>query len=123
LTAIADAIVIAITLFVTARAERSSEADVTSFGLWLGAAIIVSPISWGHYLPLIIPLLLGSIACAIRREKPPYAAILLVGLGLAGIYLAYFAGAPREHHVFFIATLMIFIGSALTTQLLKNSSP
>ncbi len=116
LTAIAAAIVTAVTLFVTARAERSPEADVTSFGLWLCAAIIVSPISWGHYLPLIIPLLLGLTACAIRREKPPYAALLLVGLGVLGIYVAYFAGALREHHAFFIATLMIFVGSARTLE-------
>jgi len=114
LTAIGDAIVIAITLFVTARAARSPQADVASLGLWLCAAIIVSPISWGHYLPLIMPLLLGSIACVIRREKLPYAAILLVGLGLSGIYLAYFAGALREHHAFFLATLMIFAGCVRT---------
>jgi alpha-1,2-mannosyltransferase len=113
LTAIADAIVVAITLFVTARAARSPGADVASFGLWLCAAIIISPISWGHYLPLIIPLLLGLATCAIRCEKPPYVAILLIGLGVLGIYAAYFDGALREDHVFFIATFVIFTGSVL----------
>lgn len=52
LTALADVIVIGVAFFATRRVDSAPEIELAAFGLWLCAAILVSPIAWGHYQPL-----------------------------------------------------------------------
>jgi hypothetical protein len=123
LTALACALTVAMTAAATRRPARSVEGEVASYGLWLTAAIIVSPISWGHYLPLILPLLFGLAVDAIRCPRKSTIARLLVVTGLIALYAAYFAGALRQRHILFVATVLIFAGSAwLVGQSRKSSA-
>jgi len=122
LTALACVLTVAITAAATRRPARSAEGEVASYGLWLTAAIIVSPISWGHYLPLILPLLFGLAVDAIRCPRKSTIARLLVVTGLIALYAAYFAGALRQRHILFVATVLIFAGSAWLVGQSRKSS-
>lgn len=113
LTALADLLVIAAVVEVTIRARDRRELDALCLGLWLVAAIIVSPIAWGHYLPFAIPLLLGLAACVGCGARPhPVGAVLVVS-GLSGTILPYFSSPMRQLHMLFWATLLIFTGACL----------
>ena len=114
LTALADTLVVAITAMISYRASITSDVDVPSIGLWLCAMILVSPIAWGHYLPFIIPMIIGLATCALRGERVPLLGGILIGAGLLGIYAAYFSGALRDLHLFFFSASVIYSGGAIT---------
>jgi hypothetical protein len=76
--------------------------------------ILVSPIAWDHYLPMILALIFGLAACILRGERIPLRGGILIAAGMLGVYLAYFSGALRNLHLFFFATILIYSGGAIT---------
>ncbi|HZP44055.1 MAG TPA: glycosyltransferase family 87 protein [Candidatus Binataceae bacterium] len=110
LTALADLLVVAVTFISTARSHRSDAHDLAAFGLWICAALLVSPIAWGHYLPLLLPLLFALGVLELRGASLGWCARILVLTGLTLISLGFFTSVVRELHAFFLATVAIFIG-------------
>jgi hypothetical protein len=112
LTALADLSLIATAVAVTRYARDRRELDLPCLGLWLCAAITVSPIAWGHYLPFALPLLLGVGACVLCGARPDPGGFLVVS-GLVGTVLPFFSGPMRSLHMLFWATLLIYTGGCL----------
>jgi Glycosyltransferase family 87 len=113
-TAIVDLVIVAAAAAITLRARRERALDVACYGLWLAAAIIVSPISWGHYLPFAIPLLLGICAIIGRGDGVSDVAAIAFALGVIGTILPYFSGGMRQMHMLFFATIVFyFAGCAI----------
>ena len=111
ITALIDLIIVAAAGMVTVIAHRGrAETDMACFGLWLMAAIVVSPISWGHYLPFALPLLLAICAIIARGDEIPTGAAAIFIAGLLGTILPYFSGAMREMHLLFFAAMLIYFG-------------
>jgi Glycosyltransferase family 87 len=111
LTALADAAVVAAAFYLTYRAAAARSLDLASFGLWLAAAIVVSPIGWSHYLPFMIPLILVTLATIASAEDVNAAGAVLFLAGLTGTILPYYAGALRHVHMMFFATILAYIGA------------
>ena len=113
LTAAADILLLVPSFYLTFRTSRDRELDAPCFGLWLCAAIMISPIAWGHYLPLLIPLLLGVAMLMMRRPRFNTSGALMLALGLIGSTAAYFWSPLCRLHAFFIATLLMYLGACL----------
>lgn len=111
LTALADAGVVAAAFYLTYRAAAARSLDFGCFGLWLAAAIVVSPIGWAHYLPFLIPLIIASIAIVASSEEVDAAGTVLFLAGLTGTILPYYSGALRRVHMMFFATVALYLGA------------
>jgi Glycosyltransferase family 87 len=65
--AFAQLVILALTVMPTMRAARTPGCDLRSFCLWVAATVVLSPLSWIHYMVLLlIPLV--SIASAATRQ-------------------------------------------------------
>lgn len=113
LTAAADVVLICPVLYLTARTKNQSQLDAPCFGLWLCVTMMVSPIAWGHYLPLVIPLLLSVAALMLRQPRFSTAGGLILALGLIASVLTYFCSPLLHMHTFFLATAAIYAGACL----------
>ncbi len=113
LTAIADAAVLSAALYLTYRATATRSLDLACLGLWLAAATVVSPIGWGHYLPFMIPLILGMLATLAGAEEIGATGAVLFLVGLTGTILPYYSGALRRVHMMFFATILVYLGACL----------
>jgi hypothetical protein len=113
LTAAFDILLICPALYLTASSDGAPDLDAPCFGLWLTAAIMISPIAWGHYLPLLIPLLLSITVLMMRRTRFDAVGGFMMAVGLIGAIAPYFSSPIRRWHTFFIATLMIYAGACL----------
>ncbi len=112
LTTVADAAVVAAAFYLTYRAAADRSLDMACFALWLAAAIVVSPIGWGHYLPFLIPLILSMLALLASAEVGAAGAALFL-VGLSGTILPYYSGALRRIHMMFFATILIYAGACV----------
>jgi hypothetical protein len=64
ITAVLDLIIVAVLAFATLRA--STEEDGLVFGMWLAAAVLLSPLAWRHELVLLFPAYLFAYQAAVR---------------------------------------------------------
>lgn len=113
LTAAFDILLICPALYLTARSRDDRELEAPCFGLWLAAAIMISPIAWGHYLPLLIPLFLSVAVLMTRRPRFDAVGGFVMAVGLIGTIAPYFSSPIRRWHTLFIAMLMIYAGACL----------
>lgn len=110
ISALLALLVLGATATATVEARGVEALEVTILGLWLVAALLISPLGWGHELPLLIPLWLGEAACLLRGAPWKTAGAALTAFGLVGIVAAYFWSPLRHAHLFFVATIITFIG-------------
>jgi hypothetical protein len=113
LTALADAAVVAAAFYMTYRAAAARSLDMACCGLWLAAAIVVSPIGWGHYLPFLIPLILAILALLASADEVDTAGAVLFLAGLTGTILPYYSGGLRRVHMMFFATILVYASACL----------
>ncbi len=112
-TALACLALIVTAALATTRSHGSDELDVMCLGIWLGAALMVSPLAWAHELPLMLPIWLGAAAAIARGAAWRNAGVALLIVGLALIYATYFTSPLRRQHMFFIAALATYAGACL----------
>jgi Glycosyltransferase family 87 len=112
-TALACLALIAAAARATRQSAASMELDVMCLGIWIGAALMISPLAWAHELPLMFPIWLGAAAAIARGAEWRNAGVALLAVGLALIYAAYFASPLRRQHLFFIAALATYAGACL----------
>ena len=109
LTLLVDLAIAAAAITVTLRTLPIGELDGLCAGLWITASLIMSPLAWAFELPLLLPMLL-ALAVGIARGVPirsPRLFLLLAGI--LGVILAYFSSPLRRTHMFFWATLGIYM--------------
>ncbi|HEY6417567.1 MAG TPA: glycosyltransferase family 87 protein [Candidatus Binataceae bacterium] len=95
----------------TIRSAERDDLDLISFGLWIAAALLYSPLAWAHELPLMIPLWIGAAACIARGAARRNVGTILLMLGLAGTIAPYFTGPLRRTHMFFAAAILAYAGA------------
>jgi hypothetical protein len=112
-TAIACLALIAAAARATSQSRGSGELDAMCLGIWIGAALMISPLAWAHELPLMFPIWLGTTAAIARDADWRNGGVALLAFGLALIYATYFAAPLRRQHLFFIAALATYAGACL----------
>ncbi|MFZ0889021.1 MAG: glycosyltransferase family 87 protein [Candidatus Binataceae bacterium] len=120
LTAILDLAVIAGAAAVTLNAPDDPETDGLCFGLWLAVALLISPVTWLHELPLLLPLYLFAGALMLRGRIDQRAGFWLLAIGLIGFVATYFWVPLREMRLYFIMTVATYIGACM---LVASRSP
>ncbi len=123
LTGLADLATVAAAGMLTlgARTDRA-EADGLCWSLWVMAAILLSPIAWSHYLPLLLPMYL-FIIFGVLRERPGAdneaararvaAGLWLVALAAVGFIVPHYWHPARGMRGYLPALVASFIGAAL----------
>jgi Glycosyltransferase family 87 len=104
----ADAALVAAAIAVTIADGRTKELDCLSLGLWIAAALMMSPIAWSHELPLMFPILIAVAAGIVRGLPVRPAGPILIAAGLLAIIVAHFSTPVRYLHTLFIAALAIY---------------
>jgi glycosyl transferase family 87 len=112
-TAVACLAMIAAAARATWQSRGRVELDVMCLGIWIGAALMISPLAWAHELPLMFPIWLGAAAAIARGSEWRTAGVALLVIGLVLIYVTYFASALRREHLFFIAAIATYAGACL----------
>lgn len=113
LTAILDLAVIAGAAAVTLDAPDDPETDGLCFGLWLAVALLISPVTWLHELPLLFPLYLFAGASMLRGRIESRTGFGLLAISLVGFVATYFWVPLREMRLYFILTVATYIGACM----------
>lgn len=86
------------------------EAQGIAAGLWMLTAVLVSPLAWAHELVLGLPLYLFALVAFFRSRRHAPIAFSLIFVGLILVCAAYFSGALRQLHFYFVGTLATYAG-------------
>ncbi len=111
-----DLSIVAAAAIVTARAPRDSGVQGLCFGIWLIVALLLSPISWDHELPLMLPAYLFLIAALVRQRATNRAVVTLLVAGLGGSMLPFFAPWFLHLHLYLLSTLAICAAACIQTR-------
>jgi hypothetical protein len=116
-TAVVDFLLVGIA-FETCRgcARKGADWGDLCFGVWVMVSILISPISWAHYLIFTLPLGFGLLRALLTDESvygPP--AAIFAG-ALAAIAVAHFSVPIRHLHVFFLGSIAIFLAGVLAAR-------
>jgi len=93
---------------VAATLPAGSDADGLYFGAWLAVALLLSPMSWDHELPLLVPAYLFALAGFARGRLPYRAPMLVIMLSLLASAAGFFLAPLRSFHLYFLSTLALF---------------
>jgi hypothetical protein len=106
----------------------SAEIDGLRFSLWLMAAILLSPLAWGHYFVLIIPFYIFAAAATLNTSRGANSLhrginrnLVWLGIGLVGIIVPYFWTPMRHAHAYFAALAITFVAGCSLTRMLANA--
>jgi glycosyl transferase family 87 len=112
-TAVLDLAVVAGAVAATLKAPEDRETQGLCFGLWLVVALLISPVTWLHELPLLLPLYLFASAAALHGGIGSRAGFWLLAIGLAGFVATYFWAPLREMRLYFIMTGTTFVAACV----------
>jgi Glycosyltransferase family 87 len=113
ITATADVIILAACGKITSAASNAVEADGLCFGAWMLAALMVSPMSWDHELPLALPAYLFLIAGVARGLPRNRIAVGLFAVGAVVSIMNALIVPMRPFHLFFLTTAATFIAACV----------
>jgi len=105
--------VVAAAAAVTIKCPDAEENHGILLGIWIMAALMLSPIAWAHELPLITPFYVFVAAQLWRGSRPDTATLVLMSLGLLGLIVPYFSGALRHMHTYFFAMVATFAAGCM----------
>ncbi len=112
-TLLIDLLVLAFAGCVSRWMPDDNNSDGLYFGIWLGVALLLSPASWDHELPLLLPIYLFA-GAGFLESRPSYrVAAGIMAAAVAVVALAAVVMPFRPLHPYFLATLSTVAAAGL----------
>lgn len=106
-----DLIIVAIAAWVTLGSTDDTDIAGLAFGAWMVVALLISPMTWDHELPLAIPVYWFAIAAVANGRAKSGFGLAMLATGVVVSWLGEFFTALRPYHIYFIGTVAMFVGA------------